>query len=87
MEGTSSNRGGVVLYTKESISCTIRNDLSVFIRHVSESLFIVFYAKYNLNQIVGVSYRPKTAPEADSNIFSKTDLEICEIINRGKNKM
>ena len=84
LEDTSSNRGDLVFYSKDKHS--IRNDLSVFIPHISELLFIEFKTKYNLNKIVGVIYRPKTAPEADLNIFSKTDLEMSEKRNRGKTK-
>jgi hypothetical protein len=75
-EGTSVNRGGVGLYIKDSVTYTLREDLSVFIPHVFESLFIEVTNKHHKNQIVGVIYRPNTAPKSDLNIFSTTYLEI-----------
>ena len=38
-KGTSVNPGGVGVYIKDSISYTLRKDLSVFIPHIFELLF------------------------------------------------
>ena len=83
-EGTSVNRGGVGLYIKDSVTYIVREDLSVFIPHVFESLFIEITNKHHKNQIVGVIYRPNTAPKSDLNIFSTTYLEILELLNKEK---
>jgi hypothetical protein len=83
-EGTSVNRGGVGLYIKDSVTYTLREDLSVFIPHVFESLFIEVTNKHHKNQIVGVIYRPNTAPKSDLNIFSTTYLDILELLNKEK---
>jgi len=76
------NRGGVGLYIKDSLQYTIRDDLSVFIPHIFESIFIEVKIKKERNKIVGVIYRPNTAPKADLNIFSTTFTDILDIINK-----
>ncbi len=76
------NRGGVGLYIKDTINYIIRNDLSVFIPHVFESLFIEISdnLKSCQNKIVGVIYRPNTQPRADLDIFSSTLMDTIDII-------
>ena len=76
------NRGGVGLYINDTIQFTVREDLSVFIPHIFESIFIEVKIKHEKNLIVGVIYRPNTAPKADINIFSKTYSDILELINK-----
>ena len=78
----NSSRGGVGLYINEKIQYTIREDISVFIPHIFESIFIEVKTKHEKNQIIGVIYRPNTAPKADINIFSTTFIDILEIINK-----
>ena len=78
----NSSRGGVGLYINENIQYTIREDISVFIPHIFESIFIEVKTKHEKNQIIGVIYRPNTAPKADINIFSTTFIDILEIINK-----
>ena len=68
----NNSRGGVGLYINENIQFTIREDISVFIPHIFESIFIEVKTKHEKKQIVGVIYRPNTAPKADINIFSTT---------------
>ncbi len=58
---SDDNRGGVGLFVANNIHFTIREDLSAFIPHVYESLFVEISKGRNIpNQIVGVIYRPNT---------------------------
>ena len=68
---------------KESITFAVREDLSVFIPHILESIFIEFVQGKKKN-IVGIIYRPNTQPKADVDIFSATLLDIIGIINDEK---
>ena len=74
-------RGGVGLFVKDNINYIVRDNLSVFIPHVFESLFIELVSKANKHAIVGVIYRPNTAPKADIDVFSTTLHGIMNIIN------
>ena len=56
------SRGGVGLFIKDVVNFKIRDDISVFIPHVFESLFVELKTKSKKNTIVGVIYRPNTAP-------------------------
>ena len=58
-------RGGVALFINESIDFKIRDDLSIFIPHVIESLFIELKSEGHKTNIIGVIYRPNTPPRAD----------------------
>ena len=78
---TNCNRGGVGLFIKESYSYIVRDDLSVFIPHVIETLFVEFKISETKKAVLGVIYRPNTAPKADLNIFTTTLLEIINLIN------
>ena len=81
-----SNRGGVGLFIKENINFKIRNDLSVFIPHVLESVFIevISNSKACNNSIIGTIYRPNTQPKADLEIFTSTLYDLMDIINNEK---
>ena len=74
-------RGGVALFIKNTINYKIRDDLSVFIPHVFESLFIEYESKGKKKNIVGVIYRPNTPPRADLDLFVHTLDELLHIIN------
>ena len=54
--------------------------ISVFIPHVFESLFIEIVSS-SKSSIVGVIYRPNTAPKSDVDVFSSTLQKIMDIIN------
>ena len=83
----NSNRGGVGLFIANNITFFIREDLSAFIPHIYESLFIEFSTGNNKrNQIVGVIYRPNTQPYADMDIFSNTLYDVMNLVN-GENKL
>ena len=67
--------GGVGLYIKDTIPLKERSDLSVFIPHIIESLFVEITIG-STNIILGVIYRPNTAPRADLDIFTTTLYNI-----------
>ena len=73
--------GGVGLFIKSDIQYTIRDDLSIFLPHVFEAVFVETTSSGVKNSIVGVIYRPNTAPGADMDLFSTTLFEVMEIIN------
>jgi hypothetical protein len=74
-------RGGVGLFIKDSINFKVREDLSVFIPHVYESLFVEVENESHKKIIAGVIYRPNTLPSADVDVFTSTLFDIMEIIN------
>ena len=76
----NGTRGGVALFIKENIPFKIRDDLSVFIPHIFESLFVEINSQ-NGKSIIGIIYRPNTAPKADLDIFTNTLNDILDIIN------
>jgi len=76
-EGT---HGGVGLFIKQNINYKIREDLSIFIPHIFESIFIEVSSISTKNNIVGVIYRPNSQPKADINIFTKTLLDLMNLI-------
>ena len=59
----------------------MRDDLSLFIPHVFESLFIEYESLSKKKVVLGVIYRPNTAPWADIDIFSKSMIDIMDNIN------
>lgn len=77
-------RGGVALFIKDSLDFKIRDDLSVFIPHVFESLFIEVESESGKPTIVGVIYRPNTAPRSDIDIFTTTLLDLMDKVNNEK---
>ena len=79
-------RGGIGLFVREDLHFKVREDLSVFIPHIFESLFIeiITSVKSSANKIVGVIYRPNTHPRADIDIFTETLYSIMDLINAEK---
>ena len=69
------------LFIKSDIQYTIRDDLSIFLPHVFEAVFVETTSSGVKNSIVGVIYTPNTAPRADMDLFSTTLFEVMEIIN------
>ncbi len=55
-------RGGVGVFIKETLNYIIRENISVFIPHIFESIFIEIVNESERNIIVGVIYRPNTEP-------------------------
>ena len=76
-------RGGVGLSIKDTINYIIREDISVFIPHVFESIFIEIIHKDRKKSIIGIIYRPNTEPHADFSPQMASNLqEIMETANR-----
>ena len=83
---TDTSRGGVALFIKENIDYKVRDDLSVFIPHVFESLFVELQPTNGKHTIIGVIYRPNTFPLADVDIFTTTLLDVMDQINHENKK-
>ena len=71
--------GGVGIYINENFTYTKREDLSIFIPHVFESIFLEVQDNQNKPIIVGVVYRPNSAPRAD--MFISKIIEIQDKIS------
>ena len=65
---TDDGRGGVGLFINSNFTYVKRDDLSVFIPHVIESVFFEIQINERKTIIVGVVYRPNTQPRADIDI-------------------
>ena len=72
---------GEGLFIKDSIQFHIREDLSVFIPHVFESVFVAINTNSNKKSIIGVMYKPNTQPYADIDVFTSTLFELMALIN------
>lgn len=81
-DGNDDGRGGVGLFIKEEISYNPRDDISVFIPHIIETLFVELESTKPKGTIVGVIYRPNTYPKADIDVFIETLRDILNIINK-----
>ncbi len=81
------SRGGVALYINENLNYSIRDDLSVFIPHVYESIFVEIQMCMNKSFIVGVVYRPPTPPHANLDLFSQSFINIVNTINDEHKKL
>ena len=75
------NHGGVGFFIKEGISYSVRTDLSIFIPHVIESLFIEICLN-GKPTVFGILYRPNTAPRANIEVFSENLFSILENVNQ-----
>ena len=77
--------GGVALFINENLNYIKRDDLSIFIPHVMETIFVEIQYKRSKPIIVGVIYRPNTLPRADLDLFISNLLEIqSKISNENK---
>ena len=79
-------RGGVGLFINSNLKYKVRPDLSVFIPHVCESLFIELTIQTGKSMIIGIIYRPNTAPRANLDIFTESIGRINDIIADEKKK-
>ena len=71
--------GGI--YINSNMSYFRRDDLSIFIPHVIETLFIEVKLNKTKSIIVGVIYRPNSQPRADMDIFTTELADITAKIN------
>ena len=76
----NSSRGGVGLFVKENITYKIRDDISSFIPHVFESVFIETIPLSGKHSIIGLIYRPNTEPLADLDIFANQSINLFQSI-------
>ena len=81
-DDNDDNKRGVGLYIKDNIQFEVRKDLSVFIPHVIETIFIEVEIPNKKNNIIGVIYRPNTQPRASLDIFGTTLNDLLDIIDR-----
>lgn len=79
---SDSSRGGVGLYIRDNIQFKVREDLSIFIPHVFESIFVEYTS--DKPTIVGVIYRPNSPPKANIKLFSETIYSLMDSINSEK---
>jgi len=74
----NSSIGGVGLYVRD----TLKIDLSIFIPHVCEIIFIELHISSSNTILVGIIYRPNTQPQADLDIFSISLIDAINVINQ-----
>jgi len=73
------------MFIKETLNYTIREDNSVFILHIFESVFIEIVNKTERNVIVGVICRPNTEPHANIDIlYSNIEEFMATVQNENK---
>ena len=75
-------RDGVGMFAKDTLNYNIREDISVFIPHICETLFIEIINDSGRNIVVGVIYRSNTEPLADIDIYSSNMEHIMDTIQR-----
>lgn len=76
--------GGVGLFIKDTQKFDPRPDLTVFIPHIFESLFVEIKTNPKSPIVVGVIYRPNTIPRADLDVFVETLYSINSILEQEK---
>ena len=82
----NSSRGGVGIYVKDTLSYEVREDLSVFIPHVFEAVFIEIKIK-NKHIIIGtVLISAKYTPKKLMLTYSRTLCKDCKSIIHRENK-
>jgi len=80
-DDSDDGRGGVGIFLNDQFEFTIRKDLSVFIPHIFESIFVeIKLTSKSKPIIIGNIYRPNTAPKADLDVFVSTLLDINNIV-------
>ena len=71
------------MYIKNTLSYKVRNDLSIFIPNILESIFCEIQL-CNKSIIVGTIYTPNTPPKADLDIFTHTIHERQQLNDDNK---
>ena len=80
-DNSDDGHGGVGIYVNSDLSYCRRDDLSIFIPHVIETLFIEVQLNKTKSIILGVIYRPNSQPRADMDIFITKLADITAKIN------
>ena len=75
-------RGGVGLFINNNLNYILREDLSIFLPHVFESLFVEISINKQKSMIVGIIYRPNSPPRANLDTFIDTITKINYKITR-----
>ena len=73
--------GGVGIYVNSDMSYCRRDDLSICIPHVIETLFIEVKLNETKSVILGVIYRPNTQPRPEIDVFTTKLADITAKIN------
>jgi len=76
---SNKSRSGVGLYVKSKYKYKQRQDLSIFIPNIFESIFIEIIIDRK-NIIVGTVYRPNSYPKADIDVFMHTMNELQHLL-------
>ena len=76
---SNKSRGGVGLYVKCKYKYKQRQDLSIFMPNIFESIFIEIIIDRK-NIIVGTVYRPNSYPKADIDVFMHTMNELQHLL-------
>ena len=74
-------RGGVGFFIKNDLKYEVKDEYSVFIPHIIETLFIEVTNIGSKPITLGVIYRPNTLPKADLDVFIKTISDLLEMFN------
>ena len=83
---SNQSKGGIGMYIKNSIEYSYRKDLSTFIPHVFESIFVeLTIGKKNI--IIGTVYRPNSYPHANLDIFTHTMTELQNMLDNEKKEV
>ena len=80
-DDADDGHGGVGIYVNSDMSYCRRDNLSIFIPHVIETLFIEVKLNETKSVILGVIYRPNTQPRVDIDVFTTKLADITAKIN------
>ena len=80
-DNSDDGHGGVGIYVNSDMSYYRRDDLSIFIPYVIETLFIEVKLNQTKSIIICVIYRPNSQPRADMEIFTTKLAAITTKIN------
>ena len=80
-DNSDDDHGGVGIYVNSDMSYCRRDDLSIVIPHVIETLFIEVKLNHTKSIIIGAIYRPNSQPRADMEMFTTKLADITTKIN------
>ena len=83
----TDTRGGIGFFIKQSYTFKIRNDLSIFIPNVIETLFIEITNIHKKACIFGIIYRPNSPPKASIDTFTDNLFDIIDQVNITKQQL
>jgi len=68
--------GGVAIYVKEGIKCTVSREHSIFTDRIFESIFVDLCFPHNYKCTVGAIYRPTAHPNLTPTVVFETFMDI-----------